>query len=113
MQLPSQLPARSQARSAPNPGAMRDAWSTERTGGTGGGVGGGVLEPLGLIHSLVPGPERWALVGMCANKVVTTYHLIGTTARGYIAQSTGRIGLSNKNNSESHCQGKQELQLGF
>jgi hypothetical protein len=53
------------------------------------------------------------LVGMCANKVATAYHLIGTIVRGYVAQSIGRIGLSNKNNSESHCQGEQELQLGF
>jgi hypothetical protein len=35
-------------------------------------------------------------VGMCANKVATAYHLIGTAVRGYVAQSTGRIGLSNK-----------------
>jgi hypothetical protein len=34
---------------------------------------------------------------MCANKVTTTnHHLIGTIVRGYVAQSTGRIGLSNK-----------------
>jgi hypothetical protein len=45
---------------------------------------------------------------MCANKVTTTYHLIGTVVRGYVAQPTGRIGLSNTNNSESHCQGEQE-----
>jgi hypothetical protein len=51
--------------------------------------------------------------GVSANKVATTYHLIGTTARGYVALSTGRIGLSNKNDSETHCQGEQELQLGF
>jgi hypothetical protein len=50
---------------------------------------------------------------MCANEVATAYHLIGTTARGYVAQSTGRTGLSNKNNLESHYQGEQELQLGF
>jgi hypothetical protein len=55
---------------------------------------------------------------MCANKVATsTYYLIGAAVRGYVAQSTGqstgRIGLSNKNNSELHCQGEQELQPGF
>jgi hypothetical protein len=53
------------------------------------------------------------IMGMCANKLTTRCYLIGTNARGYVAQSTGRIGLSNKNNSESHCQGEQELQLGF
>jgi hypothetical protein len=59
------------------------------------------------------GVRQWLEVGMCANKVTTTYHLIGAAVRGYVAQSTGRIGLSNKNNSESHCQGEQELRLGF
>jgi hypothetical protein len=34
-----------------------------------------------------------SFVGMCANKVATAYHLIGTAVRGYVAQSTGRIGL--------------------
>jgi hypothetical protein len=55
-----------------------------------------------------------AVVGMCANKLTTRCYLIGATVRGYVAQSTGRIGLPNiKNNSESHYQGEQELQLGF
>jgi hypothetical protein len=70
----------------------------------------------GLGHNAhLQGPSvLLALCGyVCANKVTTTYHLIGTAVRGYVAQSTGRIGLSNKNNSESHCQGEQELQLGF
>jgi hypothetical protein len=68
---------------------------------------------LCAVRSATQVPRYIACLGMCANKVATAYHLIGTAVRGYVAQSTGRIGLSNKNNSESHSQGEQELHLGF
>jgi hypothetical protein len=55
--------------------------------------------------------------------MATTFHLIGAVMSGYVAQSTGRTGLSNnnKNNSEfgialriaiaiAHCQGAEQQQ---
>jgi hypothetical protein len=66
---------------------------------------GGLPEPWPSLALTPRPPAHWVCAPIRWPLRITLLGL--PVVRRYVAQSTGRIGLSNKNNSESHCQARR------